>query len=70
MDKDEFQKFLKRGGRSPNVIQRCLRMVDEFAAFLLEYRDGVSLEEIKQIDLEEFVSWIERDSKYSAKSYL
>jgi hypothetical protein len=45
-------------------------MVDEFAAFLLEYRDGVSLEEIKQIDLEEFVSWIERDSKYSAKSYL
>ena len=70
MDKDGFEKYLKRGGRSPSVAQRCLRIVGEYEKYLLEYRDGVSIEEAKPVDLEEFVKWVEKRSKSSAKTHL
>ena len=61
---------MKRGGRSPSAIQRCLRMVGEFQQFLQGHRDGQCLAEAEPADLEAFVAWIEREPKASAKTQL
>jgi hypothetical protein len=70
MNKDEFEGFLKRGGRSPSAIKRCLRMAGEFEGYLQQHREGRRLDEAEPEDLEAFVVWIEREPKASAKTYL
>jgi hypothetical protein len=70
MDKEGLGSFLKRGGRSPSAIQRCLRMAGEFEAYLQQHRGGRRLDEAEAEDLEAFVAWIEREPKASAKTYL
>jgi hypothetical protein len=67
MDKIGFEKFLKRGGRSQSAIQRCFRMIEEFEEFLINQRNGVSLDKANPTDLEDFVRWVERHPKTSAK---
>lgn len=66
----EYEKYLKRGGRSQSAIQRCVRMLEEFEGYLNEHRDGLALEEVKPADLEEYVKWVEREPKASAKTNL
>ena len=70
MDEDGFQKFLKRGGRSASVAQRCVRCVRDFKEYLLKFSGGRGLEEASSEDLESFVKWIERKPKASAKTHL
>jgi predicted flap endonuclease-1-like 5' DNA nuclease len=70
MNEGAFEKFLKRGGRSPSATQRCLRMVSEFEEYLQQHRGGKYLEEAEPEDLDAFVTWIEREPKASAKTYL
>jgi hypothetical protein len=70
MEKEEFEKYLKRGGRSPSVIQQCLHLVGEYETYLLEHKGGVSIEEARPVDLEEFVKWIEQHPKSSVKNHL
>ena len=67
--KDEFRKFLKRGGRSPNAIKRMQAYIQEFEDFLTE-NCGRDLEAAEEIDLGGFVAQIEEGSQTSAKGHL
>jgi hypothetical protein len=70
MKEEAFHTFLKRGGRSPNAIQRVIGYVREFEAFLSEQCNGKRLGEAELEDLDDFVNWIEREPKASAKGHL
>jgi hypothetical protein len=70
MDEERFGSYLKRGGRSPSAVGRCVRHIREFERYLGEEKNGLALDEAGEADLEEFVAWIERDAKRSAKSHL
>ncbi|MGD9147433.1 MAG: DUF4332 domain-containing protein [Anaerolineae bacterium] len=70
MNEAAFEKFLKRGGRSLNAIQRCLRMVGQFEEYLQQHRGGKCLADEEPEDLEAFVAWIEGELKASAKTHL
>lgn len=70
MDEIGFDRFLRRGGRSPSAATRCILKVKEFEQFLQSDRDGRSLEEADSTDLEQFVSAIEGEPKASAKTHL
>ena len=70
MDETGFDRFLRRGGRSPSAATRCILKVKEFEHFLQAHRDGRSLEEADSTDLEQFVSSIESEPKASAKTHL
>ncbi len=70
MDEAGFGSFLKRGGRSPQAAARCVRCVKDFDEFLRTHRDGRELDEADANDLEQFVAWIEREPKASAKIHL
>jgi len=61
-----FRIFLKRGGRSPRAIDRCIHNVEEFKAFL-EAQRGKSFEDATVKDLEAYVDWIEVKPGASAK---
>jgi len=70
MDDTGFHNFLRRGGRSPQAAARCLRHVHGFEQYLEDHRGGTSLEDAGAADLEQFVAWIEREPKASAKTQL
>jgi hypothetical protein len=70
MDEEGFRAFLRRGGRSPSAIKRCLRYVCEFEQFLEAEHRGRSLDEARPDDLEAFVAEIEREPKASANTHL
>lgn len=67
---EEFRAFLKRGGRSPSAVSRCLHMVQAFEQYLLEHQPGKHLDEAGPEELAAFVAWIEREPKASAKTHL
>ncbi len=66
MNEEEFGRFLKKGGRAPNVVKRCIAYVKEFE----KHCAGKDLAQATPKDLEDFVAWIEEKPKTSAKSYL
>jgi hypothetical protein len=70
VDEAGFDRFLRRGGRSPRAAARCVRYVQEFEQYLHTYRHGKELQEVDAGDLEQFVNWIEREPKASAKTHL
>jgi hypothetical protein len=70
MDEEEFRKFLRRDGRSQSAIKRCISYVKEFERYLRECQGGKRLEDAISQELEEFVEWIEKKPKISAKTRL
>jgi hypothetical protein len=70
MDTEGFKAYLKKGGRSPNATNRCLRYVSEFEIFLLNDRGGKRLANTEDEDLLQFVLFLDQDSKTTAKGYL
>jgi len=66
MDKKAFEKYLKKGGRSPSAVSRCLKLVEQFEIFLVD----ISLENARPEDLERFVAGVESQPKGSAKTHL
>lgn len=66
---NDFQRYLKRGGRSPSAAKRVLAYVEEFKEFLADER-GRDLEEADLADLEAFVGQLEADPKTSARGHL
>lgn len=70
MDEEGFQKFLKRGGRSPSAVKRAIAYATEFEQYLQEQRSRKGLDEACPEDLEAFVSWFEEERNASAKLYL
>jgi hypothetical protein len=70
VNEEEFQSFLRRGGRNEGATGRCLRATRQFADYLREQRGGRQLDEANAEDLEAFVGWVEREPKASAKGPL
>ena len=70
MDSEDFGLFLKRGGRSPAAVKRCLNYAGAFESFLQERQGKEGLDQAEPEDLEAFVAWIEREPKSSAKTHL
>lgn len=70
MDEEGFRKFLKKGGRSQNAIERCVHYVVDFSRYLQENRDVESIDEATEKDLESYVDWVESEPKASAKLHL
>jgi hypothetical protein len=70
VDEEAFQKFLKRGGRSPRAAKRVIAQVLEYERHLWEDRDLKELNKAKPEDLEAFVSYIEEKKKGAARKYL
>jgi hypothetical protein len=70
VDEEGFQKFLKRGGRSPSAVKRAIAYVTEFEQYLKEQRGRKGLDEACPEDIDAFVSWFEEEQNASAKLYL
>jgi len=67
---ENFQIFLKRGGRSKFATKRCARYVQEFEDYLEGSQDSKALRDATFQDLEDFVTWLERKPKASVKGHL
>jgi hypothetical protein len=70
LDAGAFQKFLKRGGRTPRVAKEVIAIVLKYEQYLREERGLKGLDQAKPDDLEAFVSYIEEKKKDAAKKYL
>jgi hypothetical protein len=70
LDKDDFQRFLKKGGRAQRAVDRTVVKVEEFERYLREERGGKQLGVADQKDLEAFVSSIEKEGDMTVKKYL
>jgi hypothetical protein len=70
MGTENFRVFLKKGGRSKSAMDRCIRYVQEFEGYLEDRPGNKTLQNATFQDLEDFVDWIERESKVSAKGHL
>ncbi len=69
-EQEAFTAFLKRGGRSPSAIKRCLLMVETYRQFLAEECHGKSPGEASLDELEAFVDRLEEQQDGSAKTHL
>lgn len=70
MDKDDFQRFLKKGGHAQRAVDRTVARVEKFERFLREKRGDKQLDVADQKDLEAFVSSIEEEGEVAVKKYL
>lgn len=69
-EQEAFTAFLKRGGRSPSAIKRCLLMVETYRRFLAEEYHKKDPYEASLDELEAFVDWLEEEREGSAKTHL
>jgi len=70
MDKETFEQYLKKGGRSPSAVRRCLKYTVEFETFLIDQVGDKGLDNAQPEDLEGFVAEVESQPKGSAKTHL
>ena len=70
LDEETFQKFLRRGGRSPRAAKRVITQVLGYERYLHDERKCKELDKAKPKDLEAFVSYTEEKKKGAAKKYL
>ena len=70
MDEQGFRQYLRRGGRSPSAVERCVRYTASFQHFLDEQGPGMDLDEAGGEELEAFVAWLESGVEASAKTHL
>ncbi len=70
MNETEFRQYLKRGGRAPNVAERCVRQVSAFEDYLHTHYPHASVETATPAMLENYVAWVEDKPKTSAKNHL
>ncbi len=70
MEAEQFERFLKQGGRSQNAVSRCIKYVAEFEDYLKTSRHDTTLDEAESEDLIEFVKSLDRESKTKSKGYL
>ena len=70
MDRDEFEKFLKKGGRSVSAINRCIHHVSIFEYFLRDSRQGTLINDADLEDLSEFIRIADQDPKLNSKTLL
>jgi hypothetical protein len=70
VDKQGFQNYLKKEGKSRWIIEAAVTHVEEFERYLKEQKSGNGLDKAIPEELDSFISWIEKDEKSAAKKYL
>ena len=70
MDKKEFQRYLKRGGRSKEAIGRCISYVADYEEFLRNLNPAKNLNDANAENLSEFIGILDQFTKPKSKSYL
>jgi predicted flap endonuclease-1-like 5' DNA nuclease len=70
MDEEGFGEFLRKGGRSQSAVKRCILYVREFETYIRNHKGSKKLGEASPENLEDFVEWIEKEPKTSAKTHL
>jgi hypothetical protein len=70
MDEAAFRDFLRRGGRSQSAIERCVKFVRDFEAYLRAQGLDGGLDEATAEDVDAYVEWVESVPKASAKTHL
>jgi predicted RecB family nuclease len=70
MDREGFQKYLKKEGKSQRIIDAAVARVEEFERYLKEKKGGKELDKARPEDLDAFISWLEKDEDLAAKKYL
>ncbi len=66
----EFRQFLKKSGRSPSAVDRCIRFVKEYEGYLKKNREGVDLDSSGPHDLEAYILWGEEKLGSKIKTHL
>jgi hypothetical protein len=67
-NQEAFETYLRRGGRSPSAVKRCVRYVQEFDQYLQQ--QGRTLDLAGPEELSAFVSRLEGAPGVSAKTHL
>ena len=70
MNREGFQKYLKRGGRSPSAVQRAVNFVEDYETYLKESKNGKGLDQADEEDLADYVTSVESEPKTFAKLHL
>jgi hypothetical protein len=70
LDREAFESYLKRGGRSPSAVKRCVRFVEEFEQYLQERGPVPGLDRAGPEELVAFIEWVEQAPGASAKTRL
>ena len=70
MDKEGFEIYLQRGGRSPNAVKRCIKYVSTFEDYLRVSRQGTQLDDVKPDELIGFLKSLDKDAETKSKGYL
>lgn len=70
MNRDEFIKYLKRGGRSKSAIERILGHMDAFQEYLQVIGDLKTIDQASPDELRSYVEAIESEPSQSAKLHL
>jgi hypothetical protein len=70
MEREVFELYLRKGGRSESAVERCLKCVSDYENFLIDKRDGKCLEDAQKEDLEQFVEISDRHNASKTKIYL
>ena len=58
MERDNFYKFLRKGGRTEDVAERVIRLVETYVEYLLD-NAKTNPDEAHFEDLDAFVEWID-----------
>lgn len=70
MEREEFEFYLRKRGRSESAVERCLKCVSDYENFLIDKRGGMRLEDAQKEDLEQFVEMSDRHKAAKTKIYL
>jgi hypothetical protein len=68
MEEKEFREYLRKGGRSKNAVERCIRLTSEFEDYVRT--KGKELQDVDFDDVIGFVDTIEQERGRSAKTHL
>jgi len=70
VEKEVFERYLRRSGRSPSAVKRCIGFVSLYEEFLQKSRQETDLDDADPEDLIEFISSLEKASETKSKNYL
>lgn len=70
MEREAFEIYLRKKGRSQSAIRRCLKYVSEYENFLINNREGMCLTDALEGDLMGFVEMSDRQNAAKTKIYL
>jgi hypothetical protein len=70
MDKSGFEEYLKKGGRSPNAVLRCVKYVSAYEDFVTGPDIATTLDHAQPGDLIKFINELEEKEDSNAKGYL